>query len=336
MLPIQTKNLFKLDQSTLGLGCMNVSHAYGPAIDESDAIALLQAAYDIGYRVFDTATLYAFGRNECLVAKALGSVRGQIHLSSKCGMAGVDGKRVIDGRPETIERQIDESLSRLQTDHIDLYYLHRVDRQVPLEDSLKPLVQAMDEGKIGAIGLSEVPASTVERALAVAPISAVQNEYSLWSRNCEIALSDLCREKGIMLVAFSPVCRGFLGTDWANFTGFSAGDIRANMPRFQPDAIQANRMLQAEIQVVAEDLSVSSSQLALAWLLNKGGHVFPIPGTRSAAHLRENFEAQRLVLDGRVVARLDSIFSPERVVGNRYPPLNQSEIDTERFDFERH
>lgn len=331
----QTKDSLKQSESRIGLGCMNVSHAYGPALAEAEGVELLQSAFELGYRAFDTATLYGFGRNEALVAKALGSVRDQIHLSSKCGMAGVDGKRVIDGRPETIARQIDESLERLCTDHIDLYYLHRVDRQVPVEDSLAPLVKAMGEGKIGAIGLSEVPAVTLERALKVAPIAAVQNEYSLWSRNCEIALSERCRDNGVTLVAFSPVCRGFLGIDWASFNGFVDGDIRKNMPRFQAEAIDKNSQLQREASALACELGLSTSQLALAWLLHKGDHVFPIPGTRSLAHLRENFAAQQVRLGESVVAQLDTMFAPARVVGNRYPAVTQSEIDTERFEFER-
>ncbi len=318
----------------MGLGCMNVSHAYGPALPEDRAIDLLQSAYSLGYRHFDTATLYGFGGNETLVGKALKDRRSDIFLASKCGMAGVDGKKTIDGRPETIRAQVEASLERLQTDHIDLYYLHRVDKSVPVEESLGALLDAKERGLIGAIGLSEVSTETLTRAVAAAPIAAVQNEYSIWSRNCELGVSDFCANNGIVLVAFSPVCRGFLGIDWPSFEGFADGDIRRGMPRFQPSAVSQNQSMAAKLDDLAKTVGVSRSQLALMWVLAQGEHIVAIPGTRSLQHLKDNFACYPHRLSAEIIAEISAIYAPSEVAGNRYPEGTQAEIDTERFPFE--
>ena len=200
------------NQPGIGLGCMNLSHAYGTPLPEADAIQALRQAFDMGYRHFDTATLYGGGRNETVVGKALKDQRQSLFLASKCGMAigQESGKKEIDGRPDTLRAQCEASLRRLQTDHIDLYYLHRLDPNTPIEDSVGALSDLVREGKIGAIGLSEVSAATLKRAQRVHPIAALQTEYSLWSRNAEIAVLDACRESGTAFVAFSPLARGFL------------------------------------------------------------------------------------------------------------------------------
>lgn len=318
----------------LGLGCMNISHAYGPPMPASQGIELIRTAFDMGYRHFDTATLYGFGSNEQLVGKALRPVRDDVFLASKCGMAGVDGKKVIDGRPETLKRQVDESLSRLGTEYIDLYYLHRLDKSVPIEESLGALLEARSEGKIRAIGLSEVSVATLERAVKTASIAAVQNEYSLWTRNCELGVSQFCADSGITLVAFSPLCRGFFGIDWSTFTEFKSGDIRAAMPRFQPKAISENAVLANALDELATKIGLTNSQLALAWVLSQGPHIAAIPGTTSLAHLAENMGGSRIIIDAVTQSALSDLFLPESVMGNRYPEITQDEIDTERFHFE--
>jgi aryl-alcohol dehydrogenase-like predicted oxidoreductase len=330
----QRRSLAGRDVPAIGLGCMNLSHAYGGAPDEAGGVRLLERAYELGYRHFDTATLYGFGRNESLVGKALAPVRDRVFIASKGGMAGVDGRREIDGRPDTLRRHVDASLARLQVDHIDLYYLHRWDQRVPIEESLAALVEAQEDGKIGAIGLSEVSAPTLERAQGSAPIAAVQNEYSPWTRNCELGVSEACRRSGVALVAFSPVCRGFLGIDWRRFDGFEPGDIRAGMPRFQAASLDANRPWLEEFRALAAEWAVSPSQLALAWLLARGEHVVPIPGTTSEAHLEENFLAGSVALGEEVLRRVSEVLAPERISGNRYPPSTQAEIDTEQFPWE--
>ncbi|MGO2392450.1 MAG: aldo/keto reductase, partial [Halomonas sp.] len=206
------QRLNAVNAPSIGLGCMNLSHGYGSVVPESAALRALDEAFDMGYRHFDTATMYGATANERLVGRALEGKRHQLFLASKCGMAmdPESGKRVIDGRPATLRKQCEASLARLRTDHLDLYYLHRLDRQVPVEESVGALGRLMEEGKIGGVGLSEVSALTLRRAVAEYPIAAVQSEYSLWTRNPEIALIDACREAGTAMVAFSPLGRGFL------------------------------------------------------------------------------------------------------------------------------
>ncbi len=227
----------------IGLGCMNLSHAYGTPPSEAESIALLHSALDLGVTHLDTAALYGFGKNEQLLGKALKGKRQNVFLASKCGMTGVDGKRVIDGRPETLRATIEQSLRHLQTDVLDLYYLHRWDRSVPIEESVGALSRMVEEGKIKAIGLSEVSATTIQKAHEVHAIAAVQSEYSLWSRNVEIAVLDKCRELDIALVAFSPLARGFLSGDIADSGAFADGDIRKGMPRFQAEHLPTNYQL---------------------------------------------------------------------------------------------
>ncbi|MDX9839557.1 MAG: aldo/keto reductase, partial [Azoarcus sp.] len=226
---MQQRSLGPFQVGAIGLGCMNLSHAYGVPPAPEAAEAVLLRALDLGITHFDTASLYGFGANETLVGRVLSRYRSRFTLASKCGMTGVDGKRVIDGRPETLKLTCEASLKRLQTDVIDLYYLHRWDKQVPIEDSVGALAELVREGKIRSIGLSEVSAETLRRAHAVHPIAAVQTEYSLWTRNPEIAVLDACRELGASFVAFSPAARGFLAnaltTPDAAET-FDAKDIR--------------------------------------------------------------------------------------------------------------
>ncbi|MBB3190424.1 aldo/keto reductase [Halomonas cerina] len=328
-----TSRLKAVASPTIGLGCMNLSHAYGRPVSEPEALRALAAAFDMGYRHFDTATLYGKTTNEALVGKALASWRNELLLASKGGMAFDPelARKVIDGRPETLHRQCEASLSRLRTDHLDLYYLHRMDRQVPIEESVGALARLVEEGKIGAIGLSEVSAATLRRARAEHPIAAVQSEYSLWTRNPEIALIKACREADTALVAFSPLGRGFLTGSITEVERLETDDIRRDMPRFSAENLPRNlRQLEA-VRAVAAEWEVTPAQLALAWLRAQGDDVIPIPGSRSVAHMRENLAAETLRLDAATVARLDAVLTPDQVAGARYDEALQAEIDTEEF-----
>jgi hypothetical protein len=247
-------------------------------------------------------------------------------------MTGVNGQRVIDGRPETLHATLDDSLRRLQTDHIDLYYLHRWDPSVPIEDSVGALARMVESGKIGAIGLSEVSASTLRKAHAVHPVAAVQTEYSLWSRNAEIAVLETCRELGAAFVAFSPLARGFLANAELDPETFADKDIRRSMPRFQGENYPQNQQLQREYAVLAEETGCSMAQLALAWLLAQGDHVHVIPGTTSLAHLEENLAAGAFKPGNDVLARAGALINPDTISGERDPEAVQREIDTEEFE----
>ncbi|WP_416190971.1 aldo/keto reductase [Neisseria sp. CCUG12390] len=314
----------------IGLGCMNLSHAYGTPPDEARAIDFLHQAVDLGYNHFDTATLYGFGANETLVGKALKNHRSDIFLASKCGMGGVNGKRVIDGRPETLIRQADESLQRLQTDVIDLYYLHRWDKNVPIEESVGALSRLVEQGKIRAVGLSEVSADTLEKAHAVHPIAAVQTEYSLWTRNPEIAVLEKTRELGIDFVAFSPVARGFLG-DLRDITALEEKDIRRPMPRFSAENYPANLKLRDQLQAIADQAGCTAAQLGLAWLLAQSDNILPIPGTTNPQHLADNIAAADLNISAELLQQAGEIINQSTVQGARYPAATQAEIDTEEF-----
>ena len=319
----------------VGLGCMNITHAYGPPMEEEEAIGLLSHALDLGCNFFDTATIYGVGRSEELVGKAIAGRRDEVFLASKCVLDFKDGKRVLDARPEVIKAACDASLKRLNVDVIDLYYMHRPDPNVPIEDSVGALSELVEAGKIRMIGLSEMGEGLLRRAHAVHPIAAMQSEYSLWVRNPEIAVMDACKELGTALVAFSPVGRGFLADPPVDPATFDKTDLRGRaFPRFAPEYYPANLELLDEARACAKEVGCNVAQLALAWTLAKGEHVIPIPGTTSRQHLEENHAAGELTLSADMVARLDTHFAPERPVGPRYNALGQASVDTERFDFE--
>lgn len=318
--------------SALALGCMNLSHAYGTPPSHGDAVVLLHRALEAGVDFFDTAALYGFGSNESLVGPVLAPHRHRITLASKCGMFGVDGKRVIDGSPAAIRRTCEESLKRLGTDIIDLYYLHRLDPKVAIEDSVGAMAELVREGKVRALGLSEVSAATLRRAHTVHPIAAIQSEYSLWTRNPEIRVLETCRELGIGFVAFSPLARAFLTgklTDPA--TQLEAKDIRRQMPRFDPEPYAANLRLLDGYKAIAAQVGCTPAQLALAWVLAKGDHIVALFGTKSAAHLDEDLGADGLRLSPDVIARLDRLINQNTVTGTRYNAATQADIDTEEF-----
>lgn len=330
---LKTRKLGPFDVSAIGLGCMNLSHAYGEPPSPKEALRVIAKARELGITHFDSAALYGFGRNEELVGPALKAHRDGIVLASKCGMQGIDGRRVIDGRPATLQKTLDDSLRRLQVDVIDLYYLHRYDtlNGVPIEDSVGELARMVEDGKVRAIGLSEVSAATLRKAHAVHPIAAVQSEYSLWSRNAEVAVLDACADIGAAFVAFSPIARGFLTGRDLDPLNFAANDIRRGMPRFQPPHFARNRALLPAYREIARQAGCTPAQLALAWLLSKAPHIVPIPGTTSLAHLEENIGAGDVALAAGAIERVEALINQDTVCGSRYPPATQKEIDTEDF-----
>ena len=322
--------------SAIGLGCMNLSHAYGTPPSAEQGERVLLAALDAGVTLFDTAALYGFGANETLVGRVMKPHRNKFTLASKGGMAAVTGddgvpRRVIDGRPEAIRRNCEDSLKRLQTDVIDLYYLHRWDKKVPIEDSVGAMSDLVRAGKVRALGLSEVSAATLRKAHKVHPISAVQTEYSLWTRNPEIAVLQACKEIGATFVAFSPVARGFLCDALHDAGTLSPKDIRKGMPRFEPENYAANLKLLPPYKALAREAGCTPAQLALAWLLHKAPHILPIPGTTSVEHLREDLAAVDVKLSPAVIAQAEALINQKTVHGNRYSDQSRSEVDTEEF-----
>lgn len=320
----------------VGLGCMNITHAYGPPADENDAKALLVRALDIGCDFLDTATIYGLGRSEELIGEALGGRRNEYFLASKCVLGFRERERILDGRPEAIKAACEASLKRLQTDVIDLYYLHRPDPKVPVEESAGAMADLIREGKIRFYGLSEMGEDQLRRAHRVHPVAALQSEYSLWVRNPEIAVLDACRELGVALVAFSPVGRGFLADPPADPATFHATDMRRSIfPRFSDANYAGNLPLLSAARDMAAEVGCRVAQLAIAWTMAKGEHVLPIPGTRSIRHLEENHAATDVRLTAEQVGRLDAAFAPELAVGPRYSPAGQASVTTEMFDFEK-
>lgn len=329
---MHTRFIGSSEVTAIGFGCMSISHAYGPALEKAEAHKVLHRALDIGHTFLDTAALYGFGANEELLGEALSARRNEYFLASKCGLfKDSQGKREINGRPEVIKSTCEDSLQRLKTDYIDLYYLHRLDRQVPIEESVGALSDLVKEGKIGQIGLSEISAETLRLAHAIHPIGALQNEYSLLTRNPEIASLQACKDLGVAFVPFSPVSRGLL-TDVPPLPGkFPEGDIRPNMPRFQGEALEHNLSLLDQYSVIAEKAGCSRAQLALAWLLSRGEHVIPIPGTTSIPHMEENFAAGDVTLDDEIIKELDDHINQNTIMGERYNEATMAEIDSENF-----
>lgn len=332
---MQQRKLGPFEVSELAFGCMSLSYAYGVPPSPEHGERVLLAALDAGITHFDTAALYGFGINEQLVGRVLKPYRSEIVLASKGGMAGVqfpDGlKRVIDGRPDAIRQNCEDSLRRLGADVIDLYYLHRWDKKVPIEDSVGELSRLVERGLVRSIGLSEVSAATIRKAHAVHPLAAVQTEYSLWTRNPEIAVLQTCRELGISFVAFSPVARGFLSGKLRDVGALDAKDIRHGMPRFEPANYAGNLKLLPAYEAVAQEAGCTPAQLALAWLLNKDSNVIPLFGTTSLEHLAENVAAANVKLSPELMAKVEGVINQRTVVGSRYSEQSNREVDTEVF-----
>jgi aryl-alcohol dehydrogenase-like predicted oxidoreductase len=310
--------LRELKVSRQGFGSMGLSHNYGRAEDAS-SIKTLHRALELGINFFDTATGYGKGHNERLVGEAFAQHRDAVVIASKF-VHRQDGP---DNAPVSPRQAVEASLSRLGIDHIDLYYLHRVDKGIPIEESVGGLGELVKEGKIGAVGVSEASADQVRRAHATFPLTALQSEYSLWTREVEVEILPTVRELGIGFVAYSPLGRGFL----AGAEVVDADDVRRQHPRFQADAIAANAKRREVIQGVAERLRVSKAQVALAWVLSKG--VVPIPGTRHINHLEANWAANDLTLDAATVQELEETYALGSTTGTRYPADRLSQVPPE-------
>ncbi|RUV74979.1 MAG: aldo/keto reductase [Mesorhizobium sp.] len=321
---MQTRKLGnELDVYPVGLGCMGMSFVYGGQA-EADAIATLRRAVEIGVNFFDTAEVYGPYENEILLGKALKQVRDQVTIATKFGFKileegnGVERMAGVDSRPENVKAVAEASLKRLGTEVIDLYYQHRVDPNVPIEDTVGAMAELVREGKVRALGLSEASAATIRRAHAVHPISAVQSEYSLWSRDPEEEVFAVCRELDIGFVPYSPLGRGLLTGTIAKPEALGAGDWRLTLPRFQADAMAANAAVIAALETMAAQKGVTSAQLALAWVLHQGDFIVPIPGARKIRHLEQNAAAAQIALSQAEVAAIGDALSPEKVTGKRY------------------
>ena len=326
---MQLRAVGPFEVSAIGLGCMSLSHGYGPPPERKVAETVLLGALDAGYNFLDTAHVYGLGHNETLIGEVLSHRRADYVLASKCGVS-IGSKRDLDGRPERLKAACEESLTRLRTDVIDLYYLHRWDKRIPIEESVGGLAELVAEGKIKAIGLSEVSADTLRRAHATHPIAALQTEYSLWTRNPEIAVLSACRELGVTFVAFSPVGRGFLAGGGHDPAALADSDMRRMMPRFQGDALQANLRLYGAFAGLAAEAGCTPAQLCLAWLLQKDPSLVPIPGTTNPDHMRENMAAAGMSVPADLANRLETLLNAETVTGERYNPMMQAAVDTEQ------
>jgi aryl-alcohol dehydrogenase-like predicted oxidoreductase len=326
-----TRKLGAREVTPIGLGCMNVSWAYADPPPPEEAELLLNRALDLGYQHLDTARLYGNGKNEDLLGRALKTRRHEFFLASKTGLFAEGAKRWVDCSPATIRATCETSLKALQTDHIDLYYLHRRDFTVPIEESAAALGDLVREGKIGGYGLSEMSAETLRRAHAVHPVTAVQTEYSLWTRNPEIAVLEATRELGVALVAFSPLARGVLAGAVDDPDALGANDLRRTHPRFAAQHWPTNHTLALQFREIAAQQGLTPAQLSLAWVLSRGPHVHAIPGTANLTHLAENIAQADHRLDQAVLDRLDTLINRQSVSGPRYPAAMQATMDTEDF-----
>lgn len=327
---MQNRSIGPFTVTAIGLGCMSLSHAYGTAPPENECQDLLLKALDLGYTHLDTAAIYGLGQNETLLGKTVMGRRGEFMLASKGGLGPrEDGQRAPSSKPADIKRDCEASLKRLGADVIDLYYLHRWDKQTPIEDAVGAMADLAREGKIRALGLSEVSGGTLRKAAKVHAIAAVQNEYSLWSRNPEISLIEACNETGAALVAFGSVGRGFFGGKIRSADVFPKTDIRATMPRFVGENFAYNLSLVDELAAVGRESGRTAAQIALAWVLARGANIVSIPGTTRLDHLAENVAAADMTLDPALAARLEALFARTR--GGRYAPQGQATVDTEIF-----
>jgi aryl-alcohol dehydrogenase-like predicted oxidoreductase len=319
---MQKRKLGQLEVSALGLGCMGMSEFYGPT-DEKEALATLDRARELGITLLDTADAYGLGRNEELVGRALRGRRGGVVLATKFGLVrdpGNPAARGVSGRPEYVRAACEASLRRLGVEVIDLYYQHRVDPQVPIEETVGAMAALVAAGKVRHLGLSEAGAATIRRAHAVHPITALQSEYSLWTRDPEDGVLATCRALGIGFVAYSPLGRGFLTGQIRRFEDLAPDDFRRHSPRFQGENFARNLALADRLADMARERGATAAQLALAWVLSRGDDVVPIPGTKRVARLEENVAATRLTLTAAELAALDELAPKGIAAGERYAP----------------
>ena len=307
--------------SQLGLGCMGMSEFYGAA-DDIESLKLLDEALEMGVNFWDTADMYGPYKNEQLISKALKGKRDKITLATKFGIVRTGenyATRALNGKPEYVQSACEASLNRLETDYIDLYYLHRKDPATPIEDTVGAMGRLVEQGKVRGIGLSEVSASTLRKAHAVHPISALQTEYSLWSRDPEDELLATCKELGIAFVPYSPLGRGFLTGQIKKFEDFAADDYRRFSPRFQGENFDKNLELVKYLVIMAGVKDCTPSQLALAWVMAKGDYIFPIPGTKKSKYLKENIGSVVISFTDDELSLIDDRFNKEAAAGTRYP-----------------
>ncbi len=317
----------QLNVSAIGLGCMGLSFGYGPAVDRADGIALIRNAFERGVSFFDTAEAYGQGANEDLLGEALQPMRDQVVIATKFGFKNGDSTQGVDSRPERIREVANAALRHLKTDYIDLFYQHRVDPNVPMEDVAGTVRDLIAEGKVRHFGLSEAGVESIRRAHAVQPVTALQSEYSLWWREPEQSILPALEELGIGFVPFSPLGKGFLtGAITAN-TSFGSDDFRSIVPRFSPQALQANQALVELLGAIAADKGATPAQIALAWLLAQKPWIVPIPGTTKQHRLEENLGADVVTMSETDLHRINSALKEVKVEGDRYPPALQARVD---------
>ena len=327
---MKTRQLGPFDVSCIGFGCMNITGGYGKA-ETADAIKLLQAALDEGYTFFDTAAMYGYGESEKAIGAALSHRRQEFVLATKAGLSkDANGQREQNGRPERIKELCDESLTHLKTDVIDLYYLHRIDKSVPIEESIGAMADLKQAGKVRTLGVSEVSTESLKRAHAEHPITAVQSEYSLWSRTPERGILDMCNELDIGFVPFSPMTRGFLTGKYPDRSSFVETDLRNKMPRFMEGNYEQNLALLPPFNAVAYRVGCTPAQLALAWVLGvQNKKLIPVPGTKHMDYMKENAGAAQVELDAATLAELDTLINEQVVKGRRYSDEQMARTDSE-------
>jgi aryl-alcohol dehydrogenase-like predicted oxidoreductase len=323
---MDTRTLGELTVSELGLGCMGMSEFYGDT-DDDESIATIHRGLEIGLNFLDTADMYGDGRNEELVGRAIAGRRDEVVLATKFANRREGDKRWVDNRPEWIREAIDNSLRRLQTDHVDLYYMHRRDPDVPIEESVGAMGELVEQGKVRQLGLSEVSPETLRAAQAVHPIAALQSEWSLFTREIENEIVPTARELGIVIVPYSPIGRGLLTGLLTSADDLSDNDFRRNHPRFERENLEANLKLVGRVREIAQEIDCTPVQLALAWLLHQGDDVVPIPGTKRVRYLEENLAAADIELTPEQLERIDQAVPRGASQGERYAPPGMANVE---------